>query len=164
MRSLGTPGYHVGSIGVSRGVTSGDYKPSAQSLPIRPTKPMYRLGEYEPDPNSFGNILSRKQRYHLSKGRMFWKGRHKFTGTEILYWINRLIICGIKFISDLELSIKILTALQRSFYTCLSVILSTGGSAFPQCRGAVRPPFPSHTHLRYGKRAGGTNPTGMYTC
>ena len=65
VKTLGTAAYHAG-----RGTDSTDYqsKPGTQSLPMRPVKPFQRLGEYEPDQNNFMNILSRKERYRISRG------------------------------------------------------------------------------------------------
>ena len=55
-----------------------------------------------------------------------------------------------------------------SFYTCLSVILFTGGvpgQVPPRTRYNPPPPPPRAVHAgRYGQQAGGTHPTGMISC
>ena len=93
VRSLGTTGYHVTSGGSTSRPLVGDYnKPSSQSLPMRPVKPMFKLGEYEPDPNSFANILSRKQRYHLSKGeKLVTTCRVSKFYLILFYWQNPIL-------------------------------------------------------------------------
>ena len=66
----------------------------------------------------------------------------------------------------------------KAMFLHLSVILFTGGSAFPQCHGAGRPPPPpsaqkadlplprqdADTTKRYGQQADGKHPIGMHTC
>ena len=61
-KTLASVDYHVGH---QYHKPDFDFRPT-QSAPLRPSRPMHRLGEPEHDPNTFYSVLSRKQNYRIN--------------------------------------------------------------------------------------------------